>query len=222
MNFNTLNNNLNEYNLVRECIKYVGEPIDKQYERIKDKLDDEEPYKTECFSYEFLEKYQKELFCYYFVLNIDDIIKNSGMNKKDFLKKNKKALEYLFDDDCEYCNICFKTQSYNGCLNCPKGYCEDCIRLTNCMRITNDYRVSTCPYCDLSNFELYMKSYLDKIRKEILLIEEDKRRKKKEKEEREINKRIITNMLQKFKKEDIIDIISDNFNYNEIKDIFDN
>jgi hypothetical protein len=161
MDFNTLNNNLNEYNLVRECIKFVGkETIEEQYERIKDKLQYKEIYKTEYFSYEFLKKYCYEIYDYYFIVNLDYQIKKSGMNKKDYIEKYKSILNYIFDESWETCYICYKMESDYYCEICDRGYCEDCIELTDCIEIIDDSDESTedsCCNCDISNFELYMK-----------------------------------------------------------------
>jgi hypothetical protein len=248
MDFNTLNNNLNEYNLVRECIKFVGkETIDEQYERIKHELEDEEIYQTEHFSYEFLRNYSDELNYENFLSNLDSIIENSKMNKKDYIEKYKPFLHEIFNNIDNLCMICLDCDIEEHCEICCKGYCSKCIDVTGCIREDcdkYDKYYNECENCYIkNNLEIHMKYDLDKLR------EEDRKRKEKERKRREEeikrkndrNKKIITNMLKSLKKKDIktyienkknkykinfnktkkdiIDIISDKYDYNDIIDI---
>jgi hypothetical protein len=251
MDFNTLNNNLNEYNLVKECIKFVGkETIEEQYERIKDKIEEAEPYKTEYFSYEFLDKYYKKIDLYQATVHLDSIIKNSGLNKKDFIKEYEPFLEKLFEDTVDLCNLCLKNLADEICEDCNNIYCSECVEFKDMFSESPD----DCGYCEYTFFEIFKienacDGLIDEILKEkIKKKEEQKRKKQKKKEEQKIkknekkerNKRIITNMLKNFKKEkiktyiknkyyinlnkskkDMIDNISDKYEPNEIMDIFD-
>jgi hypothetical protein len=241
MDFNTLNNNLNEYNLVRECIKFVGkETIEEQYERIKDKLEIAKTYKTEYFSYEFLDKYHDELDLYEASVHLDSIIKNSGLNKKDFIKEYEPFLEKLFQDPCDLCSLCLKNISDEICEHCEHIYCSECVELKDMFsEFTDD-----CGYCEYTYLEIFKienncEGFMDEKLKRKIKKKEEKNKKEKNKKER--NKRIITNMLKNFKKQDIkkyielkrhyinlnkskkdmIDNISNKYEPHEIIDIFD-
>jgi hypothetical protein len=95
ISFKEINENLNEYNLVKICINYVKETIVIQYERIKDKLNEVETYENEIFSLEFIKKYEDEL-------DFDNIVENLEkykINKLEFIKEFNENLdsEYLLN-----------------------------------------------------------------------------------------------------------------------------
>jgi hypothetical protein len=116
ISFKDLNENLNEYNLIKSCINYSKDTIEGQYKRIKDKLNKDETYKTK-FSIEFLKKYIDEL---------DEDLLLNNLN----LYKGKPEYKEIFEEfDIIFCNECEEYKEdviYCDDDQCENSYCEDC------------------------------------------------------------------------------------------------
>jgi hypothetical protein len=160
MSFKELNKNINEYNLITKIIDFVGEEtIEEQYERLKDKLNNEDIYNKEKLSYEFLLEYGSKL-------NMNHLLKN---------QKNIEIEKYLLELDsiitCINCDIlCLEEESVGSCdcYNYNDCYCRECgeDKVIFCEYYEDDHCEDCyydCDSCrDRVQYELKMKSLKNK------------------------------------------------------------
>ena len=131
ISFKELNEYLNEYNLVKEILKYSKYTPETHYQQLISKygnLDNEELYKNEKLPDNFLIKYSEDIdWGYYFLYN--NISEKIWKKCKEEIGWNEigkchscKRITYV-DSMCGYCHIL-------NCENCSINYYE---RYCNCI-----------------------------------------------------------------------------------------
>jgi hypothetical protein len=154
--FKELNDNLNEYNLIKIIINNLGSPLKdyKRYEKIygKDFLKDQDFYFSECnnITDEFLDKYIDEInWCDIVLVGYGQYLYSSS-----WFKKNKRYYDKLKEkyevDECTICediiftdNLCLTTDGYSY-------ICEDCDYYNEYCIICGDIKEKNemCETCD--------------------------------------------------------------------------
>ena len=104
ISFKELNNNINEYNLIKIILKYTGNPLEERYLELKERyigFNNVELYKNEILSEEFIEKYSNKI-------NWANLFNNSerkGYNIIKLYDLYEDLLKRFYIAKCTTCNI---------------------------------------------------------------------------------------------------------------------
>jgi hypothetical protein len=151
--FKDLNKNLNEYNLIKVIFNYSFDDIDKKYQRIKHKLDEEYIYWEEELSIDFIIRYKDFVnwdHCVGYLNELkEEILEGveeleNDKEKEDLWIIKDKELEEFFEKwnkieiECKnntfYCERCeyFRERGFYDSCKCGTYYCNDCLESGGC------------------------------------------------------------------------------------------